>query len=111
MSSPDSSQSPDSGPEQGRDDHPSDDPKQSMTKPDSRSKGSPDDVQGKPWMTLLGLGMELAGSTLVLAGVGHLVDRYRGKPDGFGVAIGAFLGFGLGMFRFIQKALKQINTP
>lgn len=110
MSRPDSSQSPDSAPEKGRDDHPLDELKRLGT--DSQWKGKSDgDVQAKPWMTLVGLGMELAGSTLVLAGAGHLIDRYRGKPDGFGVAIGAFLGFGLGMFRFIQKALKQIEKP
>ena len=110
VSSPDSSQSPDSASEKGRDDHPLDELNQ--VEPDSQWKKSSDgDAQAKTWMALVGLGMELAGSTLLLAGAGHLIDRYRGTSDGFGIAIGAFLGFGLGMFRFIQKALAQIEKP
>ncbi|MGI9472329.1 MAG: hypothetical protein ACR2NZ_12380 [Rubripirellula sp.] len=105
MSSQDSSTPPDSGNEDRRDDG-----RQVTDEAEGqRGQGNPQD--DKPWLKVVGLGMELAGSTLVLAGVGHLVDRYRGKADGVGVAIGAFLGFGLGMFRFIQKALQQIQNP
>ena len=67
------------------------------------------DAQDKSWMKVAGLGMELAGSTLLLGAAGHLVDRYNGNLDGTGIAIGAFLGFSLGMVRFIQKALQQIQ--
>ncbi|MCG8652074.1 MAG: AtpZ/AtpI family protein, partial [Pirellulales bacterium] len=64
----------------------------------------------KPWGKLAGLGMELAGSTLGLGAVGYLVDWYWNTPNSLGVAIGALLGFALGMFRFIQKAMLEINN-
>lgn len=64
---------------------------------------------GKPWVRFAGLGMELAGSTLVLAGIGHLIDRWRGGADGLGIAIGALVGFSFGMFRLIQLALREIK--
>jgi F0F1-type ATP synthase assembly protein I len=74
--------------------------------PDSVSK-APKDLQ--PWLKLAGMGMELAGSTLGVAAVGYLIDGYRGKADGYGIAAGAFIGFAFGMFRFIQKAMQQIQ--
>ena len=105
MSTPDSLTPPESGRDDRRD-------KGSERESTQSTEATPEQVNradDKPWMKLAGLGMELAGSTLVLAGAGHLVDRYRGKADGIGVAIGAFLGFGLGMFRFIQKALQHLQ--
>mgnify|MGYP001058055238 CR=1 FL=1 len=56
-----------------------------------------------------GMGFELAGTTVVLAGLGHLVDRYLGGERSVGFAFGGLIGFGLGMFRFIMKALRQIE--
>jgi F0F1-type ATP synthase assembly protein I len=56
-----------------------------------------------------GMGLELAGTTVALAGLGHLVDRYCGGAGSIGFAAGGFIGFGLGMYRFILKALKQIE--
>ncbi|MFK8110978.1 MAG: AtpZ/AtpI family protein [Rubripirellula sp.] len=64
----------------------------------------------KPWMKMAGMGMELAGSTLGLAAVGYFVDQYRGESKGYGIAIGCLVGFGFGMFRFIQKAMQQIQN-
>lgn len=58
-------------------------------------------------MKLAGMGMELAGSTLGLAGVGYLFDWYQGGPDRYGTAAGILIGFAFGMFRFIQKARKE----
>lgn len=63
----------------------------------------------RPWTRLVGLGMELSGTTLGLAGIGYLVDRHWLRGDGLGVAIGAFVGFAFGMFRFIQKAMREVN--
>ncbi len=60
-------------------------------------------------MKFSGLGMELAGATLGVAAIGYLVDRYRGQTEGYGVAAGALIGFTLGMYRFIQKAMQEIN--
>jgi len=57
------------------------------------------------------MGAELAGTTLVLAGLGYLFDHYRGGNSSVGLAIGGFLGFSLGMYRFILKALQQIKPP
>ena len=56
-----------------------------------------------------GMGFELAGTTIALAGLGHLVDRYVGGDRSIGFAFGGLIGFGLGMFRFIMKALRQIE--
>lgn len=58
-----------------------------------------------------GMGAELAGATLVLAGLGYLIDQYLGGDSSTGLAIGGFLGFSLGMYRFIHKALQQIEKP
>ena len=55
------------------------------------------------------MGFELAGTTVLLAGAGHLVDRYFDGERGIGFAVGGLIGFGLGMFRFILKALRQIE--
>ena len=55
------------------------------------------------------MGFELAGTTAALAGLGHLVDRHWGGESSIGFAIGGFIGFGLGMYRFILKALRQIE--
>jgi F0F1-type ATP synthase assembly protein I len=60
-------------------------------------------------MKFAGLGMELAGSTLGLAAIGYLVDRYRGKDDGYGVAAGALIGFLFGMYRLIQTAMREVQ--
>ena len=56
-----------------------------------------------------GMGLELAGTTVVMAGFGHLVDRQLGASSSFGFALGGLVGFGLGMLRFILKALRQIE--
>lgn len=61
-------------------------------------------------MKFAGMGMELAGSTLGLAAIGYLVDRYRGNADGYGIAAGTLIGFAFGMFRFIQKAMREVNN-
>ena len=58
---------------------------------------------------VVGMGFELAGTTVVLAGLGHLVDRYFGADRSIGFALGGLVGFGLGMLRFIMKALRQIE--
>jgi F0F1-type ATP synthase assembly protein I len=60
-------------------------------------------------MKFAGLGMELAGSTLGLAAVGYLVDRYRGTEDGYGTAAGALIGFLFGMYRLIQQAMRAVQ--
>ena len=57
-------------------------------------------------MRFAGLGMELAGSVLVLAGLGYLVDRYFQNDTSWGVLVGALLGFGFGMFNLFRLVLK-----
>lgn len=56
-----------------------------------------------------GMGFELAGTTVCLAGLGHLADRYLGGDRSVGFAIGGLIGFGLAMLRFILKALREIE--
>ncbi|MDB4477012.1 AtpZ/AtpI family protein, partial [Rhodopirellula sp.] len=65
--------------------------------------------QPRSLAAVTGMGFELAGTTVLMAGVGHLVDRYCGGERSIGFAIGGLIGFGLGMFRFILKALRQIE--
>ncbi len=64
----------------------------------------------QPWMKFAGLGMELAGSTLGLAAIGYLVDRYRGKDDGYGIAVGVLVGFAFGMYRLVGKAMQEVRN-
>ena len=58
----------------------------------------------KPWMRMASLGIELASYTLGLAAAGYVVDMRRGHETLYATAIGSLVGFGFGMFRFIQKA-------
>lgn len=60
-------------------------------------------------MRFAGMGMELAGTVLVLAGLGHLADRYFENTTAWGVLTGALLGFVFGMlnlFRLVAKINK-----
>ena len=77
----------------------------------SRGKSLPDHqgIQPRSFAQVAGMGFELAGTTGALAGLGHVVDRYCGGDRSIGFAIGGFIGFGLGMYRFILKALRQIE--
>ena len=77
--------------------------------PENPGPEQPDRSNEKPWLKFAGMGMELAGSTLGMAAIGYLVDRYRGKADGYGTAAGTLIGFAFGMFRFIQKAMREVN--
>jgi F0F1-type ATP synthase assembly protein I len=54
----------------------------------------------------VGWGMELAGFTLVFAGVGYFVDSTLQLPKSYATAAGTLLGFTIGMIRFIQQALQ-----
>ena len=65
-----------------------------------------------PWkqsavFRFVGLGTELAGFTLVFAGLGYLMDKFGQNPKPYGTALGALIGFSLGMVRFIQQARKS----
>lgn len=57
-------------------------------------------------MRFAGAGIELAGAVLVTAGVGYLIDLFFELERPWGVAIGAFLGFVIGMVNFIRLAMK-----
>jgi len=78
---------------------------ETTTENQPRSRGN----QPRSFAAVAGMGFELAGTTVLLAGAGHLVDRYFGGERGIGFAVGGLIGFGLGMFRFILKALRQIE--
>ena len=77
---------------------------------DNEESSSVQPSNSKPWMQMVGLGMELASYTLGLAAIGYAIDRYRGHENGLGVAFGALIGFVFGMFRFIQKAMREIQN-
>ncbi len=77
--------------------------------PDGKRPPSRRGSQPQTFAKVAGMGFELAAATLVVAGLGHLVDRYCGGSRSIGFAIGGFVGFGLGMYRFIVKALKNIE--
>lgn len=73
---------------------------------DSRAKplGS---AEASTLFRFVGLGMELAGFTLVLAGLGYWVDSNLHLAKPFATALGALIGFTVGMVRFIQQANKR----
>lgn len=56
----------------------------------------------------VGLGTELSGFTLVFAGIGHLIDRSGDYSKPYATALGALIGFSLGMIRFIWQ-VQQSN--
>ncbi len=58
------------------------------------------------WLRFAGLGIELATSTLLFAGIGYLVDWMLALPKSYATAAGTLVGFTIGMIRFIQQALK-----
>ncbi len=72
---------------------------------------SPFGGKSKPWMRLVGLGTELATFTLVIAGLGYVLDWYRQHETPYGLAGGTLIGFILGMTRFIMQAMQSMNQP
>ena len=82
---------------------------QSESSRDSDDHGEPsstqaDEVKNRAVVyRFLGLGSELAGFTLVFAGLGHLIDSSGEFPKPYATAGGALIGFALGMARFIYQ--------
>ena len=60
----------------------------------------------RPVWRFIGLGSELAGFTLVSAGVGHLLDNGLQNPKPYATALAALAGFTIGMIRFIYQVRK-----
>jgi hypothetical protein len=52
-----------------------------------------------------GAGLELAGSTIVLATLGYWLDRRLGNATPIAMALGGLLGFAAGMLRFVRLAI------
>ncbi len=63
--------------------------------------------QSKPWLKMVGLGMELAASTLVMTGIGAWIDSVRQHETPYGAAAGALIGFVMGMTRFVIHASRS----
>ena len=66
----------------------------------------PDSRESLGWMRLAGAGIELAGSFLVLAGLGYLVDGYFGWSGPWGFITGGILGFVIGLTRLMRLAIQ-----
>lgn len=79
------------------------------TPSESRSTGRGTGGSSRPWMRFAGLGMELATFTLVMAGLGYWLDTHRQHATLYGTAAGAFIGFTLGMIRFIRQAMQSMD--
>ncbi len=57
-----------------------------------------------------GAGMELGGSSIVLAAIGYAVDQYFENTTLVATALGAVIGFAAGLYRFIRLAMAA-NRP
>lgn len=53
-----------------------------------------------------GAGLELAGSTIVLATLGYWLDRKLGNVTPIAMALGGLIGFAAGMLRFVRLAIE-----
>ena len=85
-----------------------------VSQPDSPTPSDPPQkpdpvLKRRPWLQFAGLGMELAGSTLGLAAIGYAVDQARGAADRLGIVAGLLIGFSFGMYRLIQKAMREVQ--
>ena len=60
---------------------------------------------------LAGAGMELGGSSIVLAAIGYAVDQYFGNTTLIATALGAVIGFAAGLYRFIRLAMAANRPP
>lgn len=57
-------------------------------------------------MRFAGAGIELAGAVLVLALIGHGIDRYLDSSRPWGLLIGGLIGFSIGMGNLFRLASK-----
>lgn len=73
---------------------------------DQGSRGDPRDrpSEAATAFRLAGAGLELAGSTLLLGGVGYLADLWRGHVTPYAAIVGLLVGFAAGLFRLIRLA-------
>ncbi|TWT83420.1 hypothetical protein CA13_48850 [Planctomycetes bacterium CA13] len=62
------------------------------------------------WMRLVGMGLELAGITLMFTAFGYWIDDWRQADRPFVTALAMLVGFSLAMTRFIIVALKSGAT-
>ncbi|TWU26657.1 hypothetical protein Pla52o_05100 [Novipirellula galeiformis] len=63
--------------------------------------------EGVAWIGFVGLGMELAGVTLLFAGIGYWIDSWRGHVVMYATALSTMVGFGFAMARFIVKVSRK----
>ncbi|WP_164101998.1 AtpZ/AtpI family protein [Candidatus Laterigemmans baculatus] len=59
-------------------------------------------------MRFAGAGIELAGAVLVLALIGHGIDRYLNPTRPWGLLLGGLIGFAIGMGNLFRLA-KKLN--
>lgn len=67
----------------------------------------PGSRSSRPWLRLIGLGMELAAFTLVFTAIGYWIDWSRQHDTPYATALLALIGFVLGMVRFIVQSTRQ----
>ena len=77
--------------------------------PRSGPTGKSEDETLAGWYRMAGVGIEFVVAVGLFAGIGYAVDRWRGTSP-WGLIIGAFVGFAVGlraMIRVANKSFKQ----
>ena len=59
------------------------------------------------WMKQVGLGIELAGTTIGVAALGYFIDWKMQTATPYATASFALVGFSFAMFRFIQNVTRE----
>lgn len=77
-----------------------------MSENDQGGRGDPGNrpSEAASAFRLAGAGLELAGATLLLGGLGYLADLWRGHVTPYAAIVGLLVGFAVGLFRLIRLA-------
>ncbi|TWU37704.1 hypothetical protein Q31b_44930 [Novipirellula aureliae] len=72
----------------------------------SKSESPTEKKANRNWVRFAGMGIELAGTTLLFTAVGYWIDDWRDADRPFVTAGAMLVGFSLAMTRFIIVAVK-----
>lgn len=84
-------------------------PRKAPESPSQDHSWAGDDAGRPAALRMAGLGLELAGSTLAMAGLGYVIDTARGHQTPYATIAAALVGFSLGMYRLISIAIKSLD--